>query len=167
MKTTLVGRAGRRQLFDGEKTVKKRIDKSYFVGLAVTLILAAGAARAAPSCKNIVANPLNFPAYDVYNATATDTSTTVAYSCPPPATPAVDISAGGGGSFNPRLMSNGVSKLAYNVYVDSTRTQIWGATPIAVPAGNGLSVTVYGRIFAQQDVAVGTYTDSLVVTFNF
>jgi spore coat protein U-like protein len=167
MKTTLIVPAGNRQLFGGEKTEKKRIDKSYFVRLAVTLILAAGAARAAPSCRNIVANPLNFPAYDVYNATATDTSTTVAYSCPPPTTPAVDISAGGGGSFNPRLMSFGANQLAYNVYVDSTRTQIWGATPVAVPSGNNSTLTVYGRIFALQDVAVGTYTDSLVVTFNF
>ena len=33
--------------------------------------------------------------------------------------------------------------------------------------GNNQTVRVYGRIFPQQDVSVGTYTDALIVTFNF
>ena len=156
-----------RQIFGTLKSEGKRIDRSYFVGLAITLSLVSAQAFAAPSCRNIVANPMTFPAYSVYTATPTDTFTTITYDCPPPATPAVDITAGGGGSFNPRLMSFGADKLAYNVYFDSGYGQIWGATPLSVPQGNNQTVRIYGRIFPQQDVSVGTYTDALIVTFNF
>ena len=30
-----------------------------------------------------------------------------------------------------------------------------------------MTVQFYGRVFALQDVSVGAYTDTLVVTFNF
>ena len=44
---------------------------------------------------------------------------------------------------------------------------VWAATPIAVPAGNGVTVPFYARAFALQDVSVGSYSDTLIVTFNF
>ena len=45
---------------------------------------------------------------------------------------------------------------------------IVGADSQAVASGGGTStVQMYGRIFAQQDAAVGNYTDTITVTFNF
>jgi spore coat protein U-like protein len=61
----------------------------------------------------------------------------------------------------------GADFLAYEVYVDSARTIVWSSTPVSVPAGNGATVPFFGRVFAQQDVSVGAYTDTLTVTFNF
>jgi spore coat protein U-like protein len=132
-------------------------------------LLVASAARAAPSCHSISVTTLAFGNYDVYATTPLDTAGTILYSCPPPALPTVSISAGNGGSYSPRLMqlTGGTETLQYNVYVDAARTTVWGATPISVAQGNVQTVPFYGRIFAQQDVSVGSYTDTLVVTFNF
>jgi spore coat protein U-like protein len=135
--------------------------------LAISLCLSF-AARAATSCHGISVTPLAFGSYDVYATAPLDSAGTISYSCPPPLLPTVTISAGNGGSYNPRLMqSSGTDTLAYNVYVDAARTQIWGATAISVAQGNALTVQYYGRIFPQQDVTVGAYSDTLVVTFNF
>ena len=132
-------------------------------------VAGAAAARAAPSCKNITVTSLVFGNYDVYSASPLDSAGTISYSCPPPTAPAVDISAGGAGSFSPRRMQQtaGSDTLAYNVYFDAARTIVWGSTPISVAAGNGMTVQFYGRVFALQDVSVGPYSDTLVVTFNF
>ena len=51
--------------------------------------------------------------------------------------------------------------------LDAARSVVWSSTPVAVPAGNGVSVPFYARAFALQDVSVGSYTDTLIVTFNF
>src|SRR5437763_8256035 len=137
--------------------------------LGASAVAAATGAGAAPSCKTITVTTLAFGNYDVYAATPLDSAGTISYSCPPPATPAVDISAGGSGSFSPRRMRQtaGTDTLAYNVYVDAARTTVWGSTPVPVTQGNNQTVQFYGRIFALQDVSVGAYTDTLVVTFNF
>ncbi|MGZ6141844.1 MAG: Csu type fimbrial protein [Myxococcales bacterium] len=139
------------------------------LSLALLVLFGAAAARAAPSCRGISVSGLVFGSYDVYSATPLDSAATISYSCPPPAVPVVDISAGGSGSFSLRRMSQAglADTLAYNVYVDAARTTVWGSTPVSVPQGNGQSVPVYGRVFPLQDVSVGTYTDTLIVTFNF
>ena len=130
--------------------------------------LGAAAARAAPSCHGISVTALAFGNYNVYSATPLDSAGTIFYNCPPPAMPSVDISAGNSNSFSPRrmLQNTGTDTLAYNVYVDAARTVVW-MTGVAVPQGNGQTVPFYGRIFPLQDVSVGGYTDTLVVTFNF
>jgi spore coat protein U-like protein len=137
--------------------------------LAAAVCLAGAAARANPTCHGISVTTLAFGNYDVYSTTPLDTAGTIFYSCPPPILPTVEISAGNGGSYSPRLMqlAGGTETLQYNVYVDAARTTVWGATPISVPQGNALSVPFYGRIFAGQDVSVGSYSDTLIVTFNF
>jgi len=137
---------------------------------AVCLALfAASAARAAPSCKSITVTALAFGNYDVYSAAPTDSAGTIGYSCPPPTVPSITIDAGLAFANGTRRMtlSTGTDWLAYEIYADAARTVVWSSTPIAVPAGNGASVPFYARAFAQQDVSVGAYSDTLVVTFNF
>lgn len=135
----------------------------------VALLFLCAAAHAAPSCKNISVTPLGFGAYDVFVASPLDSAGTISYSCPRRTMPAVDISAGNSGSFSPRYLqqAGGADQLAYNVYVDAARTQVWGTTPVPLPSGKRRSTPYYGRIFALQDVSVGSYSDTLVVTFNF
>ena len=64
--------------------------------------------------------------------------------------------------------------LYYNVYTDAGHGQIWGdgtfgSNPVVVIAKNNTRVTLpmYGRIPAGQNVIVGLYDDSLVVTLQF
>jgi spore coat protein U domain-containing protein, fimbrial subunit CupE1/2/3/6 len=137
--------------------------------LAVVL-LAAGAARAAPSCKSISVTNMVFGNYDVFNATPTDSAGTINYSCPPPTVPTVTIDLGlafGNGTRRMTITTGG-EWLAYEIYVDAARTQVWSSTlPVTLPTGNGNIIPYYARAFAQQDVSVGTYNDTLVITFNF
>ncbi|MGZ6124013.1 MAG: Csu type fimbrial protein [Myxococcales bacterium] len=143
--------------------------KRLFVPAAVIALTAAGAAEAAPSCKSISVTTLAFGNYDVYSAAPTDSAGTITYSCPPPTVPFVTIDAGlafGNGTRRMTLAAGG-DWLAYEVYADAARSVIWSSTPIGVPAGNGVSVPYYARAFAQQDVSVGIYSDTLIVTFNF
>ena len=130
---------------------------------------AASSAHAAPSCKNISITPLAFGNYDVYNAVPADSAGTITYTCPPPTTPTVTIDAGLAFANGRRRMtlSTGTDWLSYDVFVDAARTTIWAATPVSVAAGNAVSVPYYARVFAQQDASVGSYSDTLVVTFNF
>jgi spore coat protein U-like protein len=139
--------------------------------LATAVIAATVAfpAQAAPSCQNISVTPLAFGNYDVYNAAAVDSVGTISYSCPPPTLPTVTIDAGlaFAGGHRRMTLGAGVDWLSYDIYVDAARTVVWSSTPVAVVPLNNTSVDFYGRIFALQDVSVGSYTDTVVVTFNF
>jgi spore coat protein U-like protein len=61
------------------------------------------------------------------------------------------------------------------LYLNATRTTIWGDgtsgtsryTRWLVPANQNISLSVYGRIPAQQDVSVGNYTDTVIATIEF
>ena len=141
--------------------------------LPLAMAAALGAAlpaRAAPSCHGISVTPLSFGSYDVYGAAPVDSAGTISYNCPPPALPSVTIDLGQFFGNGGRRMALGFGSefLQYEVYADAARTTVWpSSNAIAVPQGNNQSIPFYGRIFPQQDVSVGTYTDTLVVTFNF
>lgn len=131
-------------------------------------LLAPVAAQAAPSCRNLAAAAITFPAYDVYAAAATTATGTITYSCPPPAAPTITIDYGLHANGTQRqMLGPGGDLLSYDICQDAACAQPWGLTPVAVANGNGASVTYYGRVFAQQDVSVGAYTDTLTVTINF
>ena len=130
--------------------------------------LAAAAAYAAPSCHGISVTALAFGNYDVYAAAPLDSAGTISYSCPPPALPTVTIDYGLHGAGTQRgMLGPGGDLLLYQVCQDAACTSPWGLTPVSVPAGNVLTVPFYARVFAQQDVTVGGYGDTLTVTFNF
>jgi len=136
---------------------------------AAAMAAAAFPAQAAPSCKNLSVTALAFGNYDVYNAAPVDSVGTISYSCPPPATPTVTIDPGLAFAGGHRRMARGAGGdwLSYDIYVDAARTVVWSSTPIPVLPGNGATVSFYGRVLAQQDVAAGSYADTVVVTFNF
>ena len=137
--------------------------------LAIAAVAATSSAQAAPSCKNLAVTALAFGTYDAYNATPTDSAGTISYSCPPPTTPTVTIDAGQAFANGRRRMTltGGTDWLSYDIFVDAARNTVWSSTPVSVPAGNIVSVPYYARAFALQDVSVGSYSDTLVVTFNF
>jgi spore coat protein U-like protein len=72
-----------------------------------------------------------------------------------------------------RMLGTSADLLTYEVYRDSGRTVIWNAANL----NNGTSASKltaigggflgYGRIFGGQDVGVGSYTDSVLVTVNY
>jgi spore coat protein U-like protein len=74
-------------------------------------------------------------------------------------------------------LAAGTDLLAYNIYRDTTRLQVWGNTigtntvaqNLTIPNGatRTATFTFYGRINALQDVRAGTYNDTLTVTVTF
>jgi spore coat protein U-like protein len=96
----------------------------------------------------------------------------VTYWCSWAWTVSVYLSKGIAGSNNPRQMANGANRLSYNLYLDAAHTRIWGDPSPNYYTANGVwmsgaTLTVYGLVPALQDVATGSYSDSVTATINF
>ena len=91
----------------------------------------------------------------------------------------VTLSAGLSGSYATRKMFSGSNALNYNIYWSTAYSQIMGdggggsfagtAGPFTVIAGgsNTATGTMYGMVPAQQDVAAGSYIDTILVTVTY
>ena len=143
----------------------------------VTVLVASHPAQAI-SCSWRAASPVAFGGYDVFSGTPNDANGSVTYRCTAVGGAAVtiDLSMGGSGTFFPRRMTRVAAEtLDYNLYLNATRTQIWGnATggtlrygPTVAPRNTNISVDIYGRIPAGQDKSAGNYTDTITATINF
>jgi len=141
---------------------------------AVGLLTWTGGAEAVCT---ITTTAVSFGTYNVFSASTDDATGQIRFRCTGTPTPSVTIQLdkGGAPSFTPRQMQMGSEVLNYNLYLDSTRTTIWGdgtggsqayvqANP---PNGSNVNVTVYGRIPAGQDVSAGTYTNTVTATIFF
>jgi spore coat protein U-like protein len=145
------------------------------------LVLLAGVLHASeahaqsPSC-TISTVSVNFGNYNVFNATALDSTGRVTYRCNSTAfNITIHLSKGASSTFNPRTMTKGAEVLGYNLYRNSARTNIWGDgtsgtafyTRADPPNNSNVNVTVYGRVPAGQDVSAGTFSDTVTAVINF
>jgi spore coat protein U-like protein len=83
----------------------------------------------------------------------------------------------GQGSFHQRQMQSGTAKLAYNLYLDAARTQVWGdgtdntgvLSDAAELAGPTISrqYPVYGRVFSGRESRIGMYSDTVTVVLDY
>jgi spore coat protein U-like protein len=124
----------------------------------------------------ISATSVNFGSYNVFNGSPTDSTGTVTYRCNGSAhNITIGLTQGAGASFNQRQMQKGSESLTYNLFVDASRTNIWGdgtggtavyssANP---PNNTNVNLTVYGRVTAGQDVSAGTFSDTVTAVINF
>ncbi len=79
------------------------------------------------------------------------------------------------GGFNPRQMrGSGSNLMNYNLYTASDLTVIWGDGTqgtstqfFNIKKNKKVDALVYGSIPAAQDVGLGSYSESLLVTINF
>jgi spore coat protein U-like protein len=140
--------------------------------LLASLLLALPIAARAQKCTVAGVAGVAFGAYDPIGANATaprDATGRIQYRCG--ATPLVTLSTGASGSYQPRQLRQVARALAYNLYRDTARTQIWGdgtagTTTVMGQRGNR-TLVIYGRIFPGQPAAAGTYGDTIVATLNF
>ncbi len=111
-------------------------------------------------------------------ATALNSTGTVTVTCTTGSSPVITLGQGSNantGSTDPvplRRMGSSGSFLAYYLYQNTARTTVWGNTSGTGPAavtGNGAAqaYTVYGQIPSGQNVAAGSYTDTVVATVTF
>ena len=124
----------------------------------------------------ISATSVNFGSYNVFNGSPTDSTGTLTYRCNGSAhNITIGLTQGAGASFNQRQMQKGSESLTYNLFVDASRTNIWGdgtggtsVYSIANPPNNtNVNLTVYGRVTAGQDVSAGTFSDTVTAVINF
>lgn len=148
-------------------------------GLAATLLMPppAHAQGAGNSCQISVTSVI-FGTYNVFSGSPVQSTGSVTISCGPavPSPIRVSLDEGQSGTYSPRELSQGGETLAYNLYTNAARTQIWGNGTsgtfdvfVARPAKGTWSppVTIYGEIPAAQDVSAGTYTDNVTAIVNF
>jgi spore coat protein U-like protein len=157
------------------------------VVLSGALLLGPQAATAASDC-SVTASGVAFGTYDPSTATPDDSTGSVAVTCTYTGPGGVDtanytvtLSAGMGGSYAPRKLTAGTSRLDYNLFGDAARTQVWGnagsgttiitgSLKVGPGVGNGTRTAthvIYGRIPQLQDADTGNYTDSILVTLTF
>jgi spore coat protein U-like protein len=151
--------------------------KLFRTAAATVVILVAVAVDARASC-SLSSNGMAFGVYNVFNTAPVDSTATIALVCTKKTKKDDNIRVTLGRSLNgsfTRALRSGANQLSYNLYLDATRSAIWGdGTSGTVQYRNAnprknevINITVYGRIPAGQDAVVGTYNDSIVLTVLF
>ena len=157
------------------------------LALLGALLLGAQVSIAASDC-SVTASGVAFGAYDPSLATADDSTGSIVVTCVYTGRGAgnnvrytVTLSTGTSGSYAPRKLAAGTSRLDYNLYRDAARTQVWGNASsgttvitgtlrVGSSAANRTKIAthvVYGRMPQLQDASVGNYADSILVTLTF
>lgn len=144
--------------------------------LCATCVAMLAASEARADC-TVEYTEIQFPAYDVFGTTPVDATGTIRYKCAPEqqnVTPLIRISLGEGPDKTfERRMTRSAETLRYNVFLDPQRTVVWGDGSRGTLAYTAACCAVfstanlYGRIFPGQDVAAGSYHDTIVVTIEF
>jgi spore coat protein U-like protein len=131
--------------------------------------------RVEASC-TVSTTGMSFGNYDVFSPSADTSTGTITYRCGNSDNDIViTISKGSSTTFNPRTLRNGAEVLQYNLFRDAASSTVWGdGTPgtgtytIHNPPNNqDVNLTVFGKAPALQDVAVGSYVDTVIVTISF
>ena len=120
---------------------------------------------------------VNFGTYNVFSGTPVQSTGGITFRCGPKADTnpvRISLSTGQSGTFHSRTLAQGGETLAYNLFRDAARTEIWGdgssATfdvPMAPERNTWVPVTIYAEIPASQDVSAGSYSDTVTATINF
>lgn len=135
------------------------------------------------SC-SVSASPVQFGTYNALNPTPTDGAGNIQVSCtagPGAASLSYEIrlSTGMSGVYQPRRMAGAsVAAMAYNLFTDPARTQVWGdgnggtvtvsgGFTTLLPSDNVRNHTVFGRVPADQMLESGMYSDSILVTVSY
>jgi spore coat protein U-like protein len=129
---------------------------------------------AAKTCKVTVVQHVSFGTYDPLLSGNLDTSGLVRIWCSNK-TPnvSVKLDAGLWGGFQPRYMQSGTDQLAYNLYMDASRTTVWGDGTSGTSyfffaeQNFGRDIPVYGRTPLGQNIPAGSYSDTVVVTVEW
>ena len=127
------------------------------------------------SC-DIETTPLAFGVYDplvLHASQPLDREASVTFTCTKGTPATLSLNGGLHASGAARYLSSGSAVLQYELFKDAGRTQRWGEGDAdALQAGEAPSqaprtFVVFGRILPGQDIPVGTYTDSVVLTVEF
>ncbi|MET0595306.1 MAG: spore coat U domain-containing protein [Polyangiaceae bacterium] len=148
---------------------------------AATATANLGVSATVSSNCSISTSPVAFGSYDPVGtnaATPLDTAGTVTVTCTSGASTTITLGQGGnagGGSTDAspvrRMRDSGSAYLSYALYQDASRMTTWGNTSGTgvnhTGTGSSSNISVYGRVAAGQNVASGSYSDTVVATITF
>jgi spore coat protein U-like protein len=147
-----------------------------WLAAAVTsAVMVAGSPAEAAKC-SIVTTAVAFGTYNVFSTAPSDSTGSVRFNCNGGAhNVQITISRGQSGTYAQRTLRRSGESLGYNLFLDAGRSTIWGdgsggsqayfgGNP---PNNQDVTVTMYGRVPAGQDISAGAYSDSVSVTINF
>jgi spore coat protein U-like protein len=111
-------------------------------------------------------------AFGNYTLAQLDNSSTITATCTNGTTYTIDLDVGnfsGATTTTRRMTGPSAAGLSYSLFSDSGRTTNWGNATGSWVSGTGTGaaqvLTVYGRIPANQTALIGSYTDTVTVTF--
>ena len=120
---------------------------------------------------------LEFGVYDFSSPAPLDTIGTILVNCSQGLTFRIRLDAGrnSGLGFSPRFMQSAAAnaRIAYNLYIDPSRSMIWGNGDQSTSAFSGVGVgiamqiPVFGRVFPAQIVPPGAYQDRVTITVEW
>jgi spore coat protein U-like protein len=145
------------------------------------LLVALSAAPAGGQTCTAAATANAFGTYNPFSVSPVNSTATVTVTCqaliPVIVSYTIQLSTGTGGSFAARSMAGPSSHLLYQLYRDAARTQIWGdGTSSTFTVADGYLVTVvpvmrnytaFSQLLALQQVAPGSYTDTVTVLVTY
>ena len=152
--------------------------------LVCLALLLPGVAGAAVTCTVTATGPA-FGIYNPLSGAPLLANGQVTASCTLTGTASTSVSLvssysiGSGSSYANRSMVSGTSLLGYNLYYDAAYSQIRGNGTGGSQTGGAtfnltstnptqsVNAVIYGRVPAGQDVAPGSYLDTIVVTFTY
>jgi spore coat protein U-like protein len=179
------------------KSSSRRLQKRLAIMVAVTAALVGSSGSfAATDTDNLLVSasvtatctistaPVAFGAYDPTSVTALDGTGTVTVLCTNGTAGYITLGEGANAdaastpAVPVRQMAGGAAaagRLAYHLYSEATRTDVWGNTPTTglnhTGDGTSTAITVYGTIPAEQNVIAGSagtaYADTVVATVEF
>ena len=111
-----------------------------------------------------------FGGYDPFVSQHAVSVATISVTCDETTSYSIALSSGSG-TYEQRVMTSGLHQLLYNLYTDASLNTVWGdgTGHSALVGDTQLAAihTVYGRIPALQNVHVGAYSDTIVITLTF
>jgi len=144
------------------------------LGAALVFGGRSASAQANQTC-TIMVTSVPFGLYDVFSTGPLTTTGGVTYNCGAKVdTITIWMSKGLGTTNNPRQMVSGANYLNYYLCQDANCSTLWGDQsyptdygPVAPITKQNVTLTIYGKIPAGQDVPTGTYTDTILVEIDF
>ena len=145
------------------------------VAFVLALVLV-GADRVEAAGCTISTTGVVFGSYNVFSTSPVDSTGTIVYRCNGEVDGVmIAITRGQSSTFLPRQLEKGNEELSYNLFRDAARTVVWGDfsggtsgyIQIDPPKNQNVSLTVFGRIPPGQDVAAGSYSDTVTVVVLF
>ena len=131
-------------------------------------------ATVTPDC-SISVTDLSFGQYDPLGQNGSrelDARAGVSMICTREARASIALDYGRSPSAGNRGLISGEQRVAYQIYRDADRTQVWGSGAdalqfVSAGAQNPQQLVVYARIPPGQEVASGPYSDTVTATVDF